>query len=570
MSDSSASSRSPTPPTALPGGLAAYVAAGVVGSGDAVAARMLVDLARRESPVDPEPLAWVALALALRAPRDGHTCVDFERIADWAGDGAPLQVRAGGWPERAEAWIAALASAGPLVGAPGERRPFILDGRRLYVARSHDEECRIARRLGPDGGRRVRVLLGGPGTGKTTLVARQLAERFAAAEVPRIALAAPTGKAAARMTEALRRRCRDDGAAARVVAAIDAAPAVTIHALLGYAPFRTPRFAVGPDNPLAYDLVVVDEASMLSSSLMARLLDALAPDTELLLVGDPHQLASVDAGSVLADVAAAAARPDSGLMERTTILRERHRFGAEIGRLADAVLAGDAEATLAALVAGGAVRWVEPTRAGIDTVTAEGVAHGRRLIAAAESGDVEEALATQRAFQILCGHRDGPLGASGWNMRIEHGLGQADDPTWYPGRPLLVTRNNRGLQLFNGDVGLVMPEAADRVSAVFGQPGAVIRVPVTRLEAVETVHAMTIHKSQGSEYGHAVVVLPDDPRSRLLTRELLYTGVTRAVEAVTLVATREAIVAAVERPIRRASGLAERLVTGPDAVGGGA
>lgn len=558
MSEFAGPLRTAAPPTALPGGLAAAVAAGLVGVGDAVAARMLVDVARRGAAVDPEPLAWVALCLALRSPRDGHTCVDFDRIADWIAADERAAPRTPAWSEDPAAWLGALESAGPLVGAPGERRPFILDGRRLYLARSHAEECRIAVRLGGAAARRVRVLLGGPGTGKTTQVARQLIDRFAADQLPRIALAAPTGKAAARMTEALRRRCRDERAAERVVTAIEAAPAVTVHALLGYGPFRTPRFTVGPDNPLAYDLVVVDEASMLSSSLMARLLDALADDTELLLVGDPHQLASVDAGSVLADVAAAAARPGSGLAERTTTLVERHRFGAEIGRLADAILAGDAAATLAALEAGGSVRWVEPSRSGIELVTAEAVAHGRTLVAAARAGDAERALSAQRTFQILCGHRDGPLGVAGWNTRVEQGLGH-DDGGWIPGRPLLVTRNDRALELFNGDMGLVMPAGDGRAVAVFGQPGAVVRVPVTRLEAVATVHAMTIHKSQGSEYGHAVVVLPDDPRSRLLTRELLYTGVTRAVERVTLVATREAVAAAVERPIRRASGLAERL-----------
>lgn len=559
MSESTRVIPTTAPPAALPGGLAAAVAAGLVTPGDAVAARMLVDLARRAAPVDPEPLAWVALCLALRSPRDGHTCVDFDRIADWLGGEPRVPPRSATWSEDPAAWIAALASAGPLVGVPGQRRPFILDERRLYLARSHAEECRIADHLGRAGTRRVRVLLGGPGTGKTTQVAKQLIERFAADHVPRIALAAPTGKAAARMTEALRRRCRDERAAERVVAAIEAAPAVTVHTLLGYGPFRTPRFTVGPRNPLAYDLVVVDESSMLSSSLMARLLDALAADTELLLVGDPHQLASVDAGSVLADIAAAAGRPGSGLAERTTTLVERYRFGAEIGRLADAILAGDAAAAIAALEAGGSVRWVEPSRQGIELVTAEAVAHGRALVAAARTGDAERALETQRTFQILCGHRDGPLGATGWNTRVEKGLGHADD-SWYPGRPLLVTRNERGLELFNGDMGLVMSAGDGRAVAVFGQPGAVIRVPVTRLEAVATVHAMTIHKSQGSEYGHAVVVLPDDPRSRLLTRELLYTGVTRAVERVTLVASRDAVVTAVERPIRRASGLAERLV----------
>jgi len=228
--------------------------------------------------------------------------------------------------------------------------------------------------------------------------------------------------------------------------------------------------------------------------------------------------------------------------------------GAEIGRLAD----GDAAGTLAALEAGGSVRWVEPSRPGIVQLTAEAVAHGRALVAAARAGDAERALSAQRTFQILCGHRDGPLGVAGWNSRVEQGLGH-DDGGWVVGRPLLVTRNDRALELFNGDMGLVMPSGDGRAVAVFGQPGAVVRVPVTRLEAVATVHAMTIHKSQGSEYGEVAVLLPPDPTHRVLSRELLYTAASRAKRALTLHADDRVIDACLARPVRRAGGLHMRL-----------
>ena len=308
-----------------------------------------------------------------------------------------------------------------------------------------------------------------------------------------------------------------------------------------------------------WDLVVVDEASMLSSSLMYRLLAALSKDTHLLLVGDPDQLASVDAGSVLADIASSAARAGSALHSRTTTLMERHRFGADIGKLADAILAGSPAETLAVLTAGlDAVTWIEPGQDRVAAVAAEVGAHASHLRNLAAGGDAAAVLEAQKRLQVLCAHRDGPTGVSGWNARIEKGLGMLAGDSWYPGRPVMVTRNNRALKLFNGDAGIVIPAAGDRMEAVFGQPGSMLRVPVTRLEDVATMHAITIHKSQGSEYGHAIVVLPE-ARSRLLTRELLYTGVTRAVDKVTVIGSREVIEAAVSHPIRRASGLASRL-----------
>ncbi|MFM1996461.1 MAG: RecBCD enzyme subunit RecD [Planctomycetota bacterium] len=565
--------------------LAAYVAAGIIADDDVAATALLVDMAGREQPgLAPEPLAWVAMGLALRTPRDGHTCVVLSEIGDWAGaiePGDTAATPAGGppWPADAAGWRKALRSAGPLVAAPGNRAPFILDGDRLFLAKSLHEEQEIARRLSRKAAGHVEILLGGPGTGKTTTVAKRLIALFHADPHTRIALAAPTGKAAARMAEALRNRLHDPdapeevraaGAAAR--AAVEAARPVTVHKLLGNRPRGTPRYRFHAGNPLAYDLVVVDEASMLSSSLMFHLLAALSSDTRLLLVGDPDQLASVDAGSVLADLARAAARPGSPLAACTTKLTVRHRFGRRIGGLADAILATDVEAALAVLDGSlsfpptaatpddpAAVGWVAPRTAACAALVDTAVTHARRLQALAAAGDVAAALDTQKALQVLCGHREGPLGVAGWNAVVERRLGVAGGSPWYAGRPVMVTRNNPALDLFNGDIGLVVPGAdADHMDAVFPTGHEPRRVPVSRLEDVATVHALTIHKSQGSEYRHVVVVLPERP-SRIMTRELLYTGVTRASERVTVVGSRAVIAAAIRRPIRRATGLADRL-----------
>ena len=570
----------------IPEPLLPYVAAGVIEETDAVAADVLVDIARRDAarsggqPTAPSPVAWLGMCLALRGPRDGHTCVELDDARAWAGD---PDVGAGGqppWPATAAEWIRGLAAVERLVGPPGARKPFILDGTRLYLARSLAEEEGIAQVIRGDTGVTVKVLLGGPGTGKTTTVAADLVRRFAEDRPrPRLALAAPTAKAAARMTEVLHRRCGDERALAdlgvdvpaavraAVLEAVAASPATTVHKLLGANPSGRRLFAFDARMPLPYDLVIVDECSMLASSLMHHLLAALAPGAEIRLVGDPDQLVSVEAGSVLADIRQIAARSGWEAAGRARTLTVQRRFATApgIGRLANAIRDGRATEALDALGAATAdVRWVPGARAAdVEDVVAAVVAEARGLCRAA-AGGAADVLARKGRVQVLCANRDGPLGAAGWNRRIEARLGEEARTPWYAGRPVMVTRNSRGLGLSNGDVGVVVPGPGRRMEAVFGVDGRTVRVPVARLEDVVTVHALTIHKSQGSEYDHAVVVLPEHG-SRLLTRELLYTAVTRAIRQVTVIGAREVIEAAIGRPIRRATGLAHRCGPGSPA-----
>ena len=553
--------------TPLDSELEHFRSSGVISRDDIAAVTMLVEMARRDGGEQPARRACLAMCLAMRTVRDGHTCVDFDRIGEWA---AGLELRgpdSAEWPTTITPWTTALAAAERLVGSPGSRRPFILDGARLYLGRSYDEEAEIARIVRERAaGRRLQILLGGPGTGKTTKVARDLVASFsslpAGAPRPRLALAAPTGKAAARMSEVLRKRCQDAGASADVLAAVTAEPARTVHKLLGYNPSRHHRYHYHAGNPLPYDLVIVDEASMLSSALMHRLLSAVHPDAQVQLVGDPDQLASVDAGTVLGDLAmfGSGAHRGSPLHAAIETLTTIHRAESpEIIELAAAIRDGDPDQAFDVLAGGsGSVAWVDPAhRSQLDAVVAEVVGHAESLRKAARRGEAADVLTTKSQLQVLCGHRDGAMGVAGWNSRVERQLMLAPGEPWYVGRPLMITRNSRALGLANGDVGVVVPQGR-RMDALFGLPDDVQRVPVTRLEHVATVHALTIHKSQGSEYDHAVIVLPEQP-SRIVTRELLYTGVTRARAKVTVVSPREVIKAAITTPIRRATGLAERL-----------
>ena len=395
------------------------------------------------------------------------------------------------------------------------------------------------------------VLTGGPGTGKTWTVATVLrALRFEDGRAPRVALAAPTGKAAARMNETLEAELVDG--------TFD--PATTIHRLLGSIPRSSTRFRHDASNPLPHDVVIVDEASMVGLGLMARLVDALSPATRLLLVGDPDQLASVEAGTVLADLV-------RGLGPRGDVveLTENRRSVPAIQELARAIRSGDPHAVLTILEAGhsqiGFTETDEPTMSCMGTVTDQ----ARDLRALALDGDVNGAIARLGRARLLCGRRSGPQGIRRWNRLVEQSLVE-DAPEvayqpYYLGRPIIVTRNDHGLGLANGDTGVLVRGPHGHPLAAIQTGQGVRTFSPWRLADVETMHAMTVHKAQGSEADDVTVLVPA-LGSRLLTRELLYTATTRARQRLTIIGSREAIRAAVATPIERTSALTERLQEG--------
>jgi exodeoxyribonuclease V alpha subunit len=591
--------------------------------------------------------ALLGAAFAVRAPRLGHVCVDLATIRATAStDLEEVDLRELRWPAEDE-WIARLR-AGPLVGAG---RPLHLEGTMLYLDRYFSEERQVAKdllaladppaegvdidllgsgleRLFPIGEdnlqplaaadpdlqrvaaasavlRRVSVIAGGPGTGKTTTVARVLVllDEQAAARgrrPPLVALAAPTGKAAARLQEAVHQQAGESELRIEPEerTRLLQLKGVTLHRLLGFNPANRSRFRHDRSNRLAHDVIVVDETSMVSLSMMARLVEAVRRDARLILLGDPEQLASVEAGAVLGDVVGPASRglvlrpparkalarasgqklpvgtpastPTSPIGDGIVVLRHGHRYSGDIARLAEAIQAGDDDLGLALLADGqadmtwlpvdvasdGAARRLEPVREAA-------VENGRNLLDAARAGHAHDAIVALGGFRLLCAHRRGPAGASNWMAVVERWLATeienfAEEGAWYVGRPLLVTANDYSLRLFNGDTGVVVAGGAGRVVAAFERSEGPLEVSPTRLASVDTVYAMTVHKAQGSQFDTVAVLLPS-PDSPILTRELLYTAVTRAEHKLFVVGSEESIRAAIRRPIARASGLRQAL-----------
>jgi exodeoxyribonuclease V alpha subunit len=614
---------------AAAGLLAAFNDAGVLGASDVHVARRLAALCGEAAD---GPVA-LAAALAARAPRLGHVFVDLATICETATVDTDefVDVPHLPWPNP-DVWTSGVAESRlAVVGGP-----FCLDGSRLYLDRYLGEECQIAddltslaaageppvddlvladgvRRLFGEeiGGRqalaaaaavaaRVSVVAGGPGTGKTTTVARILAllheqAGAAGAPAPLIGLAAPTGKAAARLQEAVHEEAAQLPVQPVIRDHLLALNAVTLHRLLGWRLGSETRFRHDRGNRIAYDVVVVDEMSMVSLSLMARLVEAVRRDARLVLLGDPGQLRSVEAGAVLGDVVGPASdtlRMSEGARSRLSrivghevsaevapdgvqlgdgivVLDRVRRYGGGIAAVAEAIRRGDGDATISALKAGAEdVCWIaEDVTAAADSVALNVVRDsalrsGRKVTEAAQAGDVASALAAQGEFRILCAHRRGDYGVSSWNARVEGWLAAAvggfdASARWYVGRPVLVTANDHELRLYNGDAGVAVANA-DRIRVAFQRRGDVLMISPARLVAVETLYAMTIHKAQGSQVGTAAVILPG-PESRILTRELLYTAVTRAQECLVLVGLEATIREAVARPVARASGLRERL-----------
>jgi exodeoxyribonuclease V alpha subunit len=591
------------------------------------------------------PALMLACVLLSELEGRGHSCLLLDELAadpcalmGWSEEQwQALAAAAGPLPKNAKGWSALLAGSEQVwqAGDLSFDQPLVLDGERLYLRRYWRDETLVAGSIGARARRQhpvdaagvrewldilfasqrkaeypdwqklacaialrgsVAIITGGPGTGKTYTVARLLALLFATAPDAggqRIALAAPTGKAAARLKQSIDKALNEladkvgDKLKLRELTARMGA-ARTLHSLLGARP-DTRAFAHNAGNPLDVDVLIVDEASMVHLEMMAALLDALPPGATLVLLGDKDQLASVEAGAVLDDLchdaqaggydAATLAyvqqasgeiippefRGGAGaLAQQTVMLRHSRRFGGPIGQLAQAVNGGDVARAEAVLRGGegGSVRWIEHAQQQHALQLA--IDGYRPYLEKIRAGDARSVLQSFEAFRLLCAVREGEWGVAGLNAAIEQRLEQARlirrRGEWYVGRPVMVTRNDYGTKVFNGDIGLTLadPARADSLRVYFLEGDEVRSVLATRLRHVETAYAMTVHKSQGSEFRHTVLVLPRT--GAMLARELVYTGITRASERFTLVSPASAVLAeAIGRRTRRASGLRKML-----------
>ena len=595
----------------------------VLGSIDIHLARTLARLVSGTT-----PLVTLATALASRAVQQGHVCVDLRRIAGTTLVSAEQNQGAGTILPPINVWLEQLRES-PLVSQAVDEatpRPLVLDDKdRLYLYRYALYQKRLSanlkmrastfedvdlplladglKRLFPSDGpdeqkraaavaslRRFCVISGGPGTGKTFTVARILAllaeQSLKQHGTPlRVKAMAPTGKAAQRLIESLSKAAKDLDVSEDVRRTI-VTPTSTIHRSLGFMPMTPTRFRHNEENPLPTDVVVVDEASMVDLALMSKLVEAVPAGARLVLLGDKDQLASVEAGSVLADIygdgsstishemstrlsalgissvtSDRSAGIDDGCMHLSRSRRYAEQSG--IAAVARAVNGGDAASALATAGSSGDVRLFPATSAALPPSL-------EKMVIASFVGltDVAptERLAKLSRFKILCAHRRGPGGADLVNPLVEKLLAGHNiirpDQLWYDGRPILITANDPVLDLYNGDVGVICIDNQTKVplahfASVNGPEGTRSFAPA-RLPAHETVFAMTVHKSQGSEFDHVALLMPDAV-SQVLTRELVYTAITRAKKAVDIYSAPEVFAAAVMRHIERSSGLKDEL-----------
>ncbi len=417
--------------------------------------------------------------------------------------------------------------------------------------------------------KRICVVTGGPGTGKTSIVSVILAKILQETPDAKIALCAPTGKAQARMLESLRDEVGRNLICDEIVGGkIAALPASTIHRLLKYN-HGSGKFAHGRENPLAADILVVDEASMVSMPIIVRLLRAVPDHARIVLLGDPEQLASVETGAVLADICEKAACPGSAWSGHVARLSHSHRFppGSEIDVLKEAVNRGDVELFISKLSSPDAeqVKWGVDGDMRLPSSQEELVESLDKCLGPwrdgiLKAGGPAEAMAGLNKFQILCSHRGGMLGSVSLNRTSRKLLGM--DRVYGKGVAIMITRNNYEHMLFNGDVGICWP-GKDGATRVFfpdvARPGELRPFPPSVLPEHEDAFAMTVHKAQGSGFGEILLVVPDLKDSPILTRELIYTGMTRTKGRATIWASEESLSAAVSRRINRPSGLMDRL-----------
>lgn len=580
-----------------------------------------------------QPALMLAAALVSRDAGEGHVCLPLDQLQ-------PQAFFAGRHPELAQAlWQAAgapddwstLLLAQSAVSDGSAATPLVLHQQRLYLHRMWQSEGEVAqfiqrqpipqareealirmtldRYFGqqPDDWqkiaaavaltRQVAVISGGPGTGKTTTVAKLLASLIELSPgTPRIELAAPTGKAAARLTESLGKTLQSLQLDAAVLKSFPQ-EATTLHRLLGALP-GSQRMRYHAANPLHLDVLVVDEASMVDLPMLASLIAALPPQARVIFLGDRDQLASVEAGAVLGDICRCAesgysvqraaelsrltgcdvaGRDDADapqVRDALCLLRKSYRFteSSGIGQLALAVNAGEVKRVEQVFAQGFSdiKRHALSSSEDYQQLLNECVAGYRDYLTRLKSGaSPAEVLSAFSRFQLLCALREGPFGVAGLNERIEQVLRAAGlirrnvalYGKWYAGRPVMIARNDRALGLFNGDIGIAMLDDEQQLKVFFPLPDGTIKaVQPSRLPPHDTAFAMTVHKSQGSEFEHTLMVLPNQVMP-VLTRELVYTAITRAKQQLTLYADKAVFSSAVKMRTRRRSGLVERLTT---------
>ncbi|MGX9743249.1 exodeoxyribonuclease V subunit alpha [Pseudocitrobacter corydidari] len=573
------------------------------------------------------PAVMLAAAILSRDAGEGHVCLPLSHLQHAPTLNGRAKVL---WTQLLDAveipddWAALLLASQAV--SQGERpTPLILCGDRLYLNRMWGNERSVARffrdaqlaepidesliaetlaDLFPPSDtidwqkvaaavaltRRISVISGGPGTGKTTTVAKLLAAlvRIAGENRCRIRLAAPTGKAAARLTESL-------GAALRKLPLSESQKAMlptdasTLHRLLGAQP-GSQRMRYHAGNPLHLDVLVVDEASMIDLPMMARLIDALPRHGRVIFLGDRDQLASVEAGAVLGDICAwvnsgytseralqlsrltgttvpeGEGETAGALRDSLCLLRTSYRFGSDsgIGQLARAVNQGDRAGVRDVFARGFADIELKSLRTSdeYETMLDDARAgYGRYLQCLRQQADPAEILEAFGEYQLLCALREGPWGVSGLNQQLELSLvrhrmiAPQRHSRWYEGRPVMIARNDSALGLFNGDIGVAL-DRGQGLRVWFPMPDGTIKsVQPSRLPEHDTAWAMTVHKSQGSEFDHAALVLPTQPVP-VVTRELVYTAITRAKSRLSMYADTALLGQAIVARTERRSGLA--------------
>jgi len=562
------------------------------------------------------PELFLAAALVSRATAEGHICLDLS--SEWGDDSA---------------WRKSLCST-KVVGRPGDYKPLILDDQsRLYLYRYWQYEKALAddinkraatpikdidvplfknglSRFFPQSQdeetdwqkvsafvsvmKRLCVISGGPGTGKSTVIAKILAlilEQDKANKI-RIALAAPTGKAAARLQEAIKDGKEMLPIEDHIKEAI-IAEASTIHRLLGTIP-GSPYFRHNAKNPLPVHTVIIDEASMVDLALMSKLAQAIPSNARLILLGDKDQLASVEAGSVLGDICDTGrihgfsqkfydrlkqitgdrieinSNSSNGpeIQDCVVQLNRSYRFGIDsgIGTVSQTINKGDGSLALSLLKSNNYddVRWKAlPRPSALHKSLRDTVIQGYKSYL--EISDPMEIFRLFERFRLICVLREGPYGVSALNFLVEQILREENlitiEKRWYRGRPVLITRNDYSLGLYNGDIGIILPDPAanNDLRAFFLSPdGSLRRFLPIRLPVHETAYAMTVHKSQGSEFDETLLLLPDR-YIPIMTRELIYTGITRARKSVEVWGIESVFLEAISQRIERASGLRDAL-----------